>query len=79
MTNSTTHEWQASKKGATAQSALQDNQWTAQRNFKNGNHRSDDVDYAYDKKFDLNDNQNGAYVYAQNSNAKIQDDFYDRR
>jgi len=71
--------WQASRKNAASQTAVQDNLWSAQRDFKNSNHRGDKIDYAYDKKFDLNDNQNGAYVYAQDSNANARDNFYDRR
>nr|KAG5702673.1 hypothetical protein BaRGS_013310 [Batillaria attramentaria] len=55
-----------------------DQVWTQGNAFRQGRRKNDDIDYAYDKKFDLRDSINGGFEYGEKSDSHALDDFRDR-
>ncbi|KAL8578676.1 hypothetical protein ACOMHN_007134 [Nucella lapillus] len=47
-------------------------------NWHQGRRKHDDLDYAYDKSFDLRDNENGGFVLAESDNKHALDHLKDR-
>ncbi|KAK7474525.1 hypothetical protein BaRGS_00034219, partial [Batillaria attramentaria] len=68
----------AARSNAAHKATSQDAVSNTARNFRNNNVLSEGINYAYDKKYDLNNNQNGAYVFASDDNAHALDNVYDR-
>ncbi|KAK7093249.1 fibroin heavy chain-like [Littorina saxatilis] len=64
--------------GADASRLLNDQIWAEGNHFYKGRRNNDDIDYAYDKKFDLRDNENGGFEFSESNNEHAQDDLSDR-
>ncbi|XP_070191351.1 uncharacterized PE-PGRS family protein PE_PGRS54-like isoform X2 [Littorina saxatilis] len=78
--NAAASSFDANKHGqrADANRVLNDQIWAQGNQFYKGRRNNDDIDYAYDKKFDLRDNENGGFEYAENNNEHALDDLSDR-
>ncbi|MEH0879276.1 hypothetical protein V6M80_13245, partial [Enterococcus faecium] len=57
---------------------LNDQIWSQGNQWYNGKRNNDNIDYAYDKKFDLRDSENGGYEFALNKNSHALDDYHDK-
>jgi len=71
--------WAANKWGQRddANKAYNDQLWAQGNQWYQGRRNNDDIDYAYDKKFDLNDHENGGFEYAESANSHALDNLRD--
>ncbi|KAK7097761.1 uncharacterized PE-PGRS family protein PE_PGRS54-like [Littorina saxatilis] len=78
--NAASSAFDANKYGqrADANRLLNDQIWAQGNQFYKGRRNNDDIDYAYDKKFDLRDNENGGFEFAESNNEHALDDLSDR-
>merc|ERR1719422_1726722 len=60
-----------------SQRLLNDQVWAQGNQFYKGRRNNDDIDYAYDKKFDLRDSENGGLEFAESANSHALDDLRD--
>jgi len=60
-----------------SQRLLNDQVWAQGNQFYKGRRNNDDIDYAYDKKFDLRDSENGGFEFAESANSHALDDLRD--